>query len=258
MDIATKNAVLQMANREVCINTFRNYSDGSIFDYIDYGNTTDVTYKTDIKYATGGQGGGRRMGFEGSPAVTMKFSTQIITPKLMAMLSGSDIISGTNIFRHKVITSSTSTGTSPATTITFSTSEQPMVDTLGVYPHGVELTESNKIKGTYADGIFTFTTPASTDSDYDCFYECAITDAQTVIFRSDTFPNIFIWDGETPYKDDYGIKHTEVFHAYKVQPQQNFTFNYANSGDPGKLEITFDLFADSKNRIFSKTLLPVS
>jgi hypothetical protein len=250
---ATMSAIQQMANREVFNNTFRNASDGSIFDYIDYANTGDVDYKTTTVYATGGQGGGRKVGFTGSPQATMKFTTQLVTPKLISMLAGSEIITGKNVFRHKVITSVTAETT---TTITFPTTETPAVGTLSVYPKGVELIDTNKTAGTLSAGVFTFTTKATTDGEYECFYQTAITGSQTVTFKSDKFPKDFIWDGETIWKGEDGTTRTEIFHAYKVTPQQNFTMSYQNTGDPGKFEIVFDLFADKDNNIFDKTFLP--
>ena len=249
----TANAIQQMANREVFNNTFRNLADGTIFDYIDYANTGDVTYKVDTKFATGGQGGGRRMRFDGSPEATMKFSTQIITPKLMSMLAGAPIVTGKNVFRHKVITSVTD---ETATKITFPAGEVPVDGTLAVYPKGSELIDTNKTAGTLATGVFTFTTKATSDGEYDCFYQTAITGSQTITFQSNIFPKSFIWDGETVWKDDAGVLRTEIFHAYNCSPQQNFTMSYSNTGDPGKLEITFDLMADKDKKIFDKTFLP--
>lgn len=249
----TNDALLQMANREVFNNTFRNLADGTIFDYIDYANTGDVTYKVDTKYATGGQGGGRRMRFDGSPEATMKFSTQIITPKLISMLAGSSIVTGKNVFRHKTLTSVTDTTN---TKITFPSGETPADGTLSVYPKGAELIDTNKTAGTLATGVFTFTTKATSDGDYECFYQTAITGAQTITFKSNVFPKSFIWDGETVWKDDNGVLRTEIFHAYNCSPQQNFTMSYSNTGDPGKFEITFDIMADKDKNMFDKTFLP--
>ena len=253
MPDATELAVKQMANREVFNNTFRLYKTGELFDYIDYANTGNVTYKTTTVYARGGHGGGRRMAFEGQPEATMKLSTQIITPKLISMLSGTEVIKGANVFKHRVIASHTAETT---TTITFPDGEIPLDSTLFVYPVGSDLNSENKIAGTLNENVFNFTEPATEDGDYDCFYETTIAEAQSVTFKGNVFPSDFIWDGETLWKDDDGSIRTEVFHAYRVHPQQNFTMNYQNTGDPGSLEITFDLLENKQKQIFTKTFLP--
>jgi len=243
--------VEQMANREVFTNTFSNM-DGSLYDYIDYANTGDVAFKSTTNYAKGGQGGGRKEAFNGAPEVTMKFSTQIITPKLISMLSGCNVESDKNIFKHAKIVSVTN---ETNTTITFPASAVPANGTLSVFPKGVELVDSNKVDGTLTGGVFTFTEKATSDTAYNCFYRTVITGSQTIPFKSNVTPKSFIWDGETPWKSN-GVERTEQFHAYKVTPQQNFTFSYENTGDPGKLEITFDLLSDDDNNLFDKTFLP--
>jgi hypothetical protein len=249
----TENAIKQMANREVFNNTFRNLADGSIFDYIDYANTGSVDYKVTSVYARGGQGGGRRMRFDGEPEATMKFSTQIITPKLISMVAGAEVVKGKNFFRHKTITSVTD---DTATKITFPVGEIPVADTLSIYPQGVELNDTNKVAGTFETGTFTFAEKADNDGEYECFYQTSVAESQTVTFKSNVFPKSFIWDGETLWKDDDGNVKTEIFHAYNCSPQQNFTMNYSNSGDPSSLEITFDLLSDKNHNIFDKTFLP--
>jgi hypothetical protein len=249
----TTNAILQMANREVFNNTFRDYKTGEVFDYIDYANTGSVDYKVTSVYARGGQGGGKRMRFDGEPEATMKFATQIVTPKLISMLAGSEVVTGKNVFRHKTITSVTS---ETSTTITFPVDETPASGTISVYPKGSELIAANKVEGTLESNVFTFTTKATSDGDYECFYQTVITGAETITFKGNIFPKEFIWDGETLWKGDDGTIRTEVFHAYRCTPQQNFTMSYQNTGDPGNLEITFDILMDKDKNIFDKTFLP--
>lgn len=240
---------MEMQNREVMNNWFYNYKTGSPFLYADYANVSTVDYKTTRVFGRGGQGGARRFAFDGQPEPSLKFETQSITPQLIAMLSGSDIVSGsTNVYKHITLTSVTA-----STTTTLTLTDTPVADTLYVYPAGGIISDANKVAGTLSTTTFTFTTKATTDGPYDCFYQVAGgANDEVVTFKANKFPAEFVWVGEAPWTADDGSIISEQIKAYRCKPQQNFTMTYQNTGDPGTFSITFDLLSDSNKNILDK------
>ena len=240
-------AFLELANREVCNVHLYKYTDNSPFMYIDYANISTQEHKATTNYAYAGQGHARAVQFVGSPEDTMKLTSQVITPEFISLLSGSDIVSGANLFHRELITSVTADTT---TTITFPVDKTPVASTVYIYPSGSDCVSSAKVEGTLASNVFTFTTPATEDSSYICYWQSIAAETnQTIRFLSNKFPQDLTLVGDTVWKSRTGVLVPAQVHAYHAVPQPNFTMTMQSSGDPGNFEITFDLLENDSNNM---------
>jgi hypothetical protein len=239
-----------MANREVCDLTLLDYVTKKPFMYIDYANVTTNENSSSSVFATGGKGAPRRIRFDGEKVSTLSLETQIITPELIGLLSGAEVVTGQNIFKRTVITSTTATNT----TLTFTTA--PIAGSLTVFPIASDCVESAIVAGTLATTTFTFTTPAEDDGEYVCYYQIAgDTDVKTIQYKADTFPKDCVLIGDTIMKGEDGTVNGYQIHAYKATPQANFTMAFQSTGDPGTFSITFDLMADNDGNILDYHLI---
>ncbi|MBR0596960.1 hypothetical protein [Sinanaerobacter chloroacetimidivorans] len=242
-----------MANREVCDLTLLDYATKKPFMYIDYANVTTNENQSTSVFAKGGKGAPRRIRFDGEKVSTLTLETQMITPELIAVLAGSQVITGQNVFKRKVLVSET---ISESTSLTFPAGETPIEGTLAVYPAASDCMESAAVQGTLSANKFTFTTAAAADGEYVCYYQIAGDDSvKTIQYKSDSFPKEFVLYGDTVMKGEDGSLNGYQLHAYKAQPQGSFKMGFQSTGDPGTFSVTFDLLADADKNILDYHLI---
>lgn len=232
------------ANRDVANLIFYNYLDKKPFMYFDRANATATGLTADRVWATGGQGGSPRVGFDGNAGGTLTIETQITPMKLYEMVSGNEATE-TAIYPVREIVK----GTTETSNVVVTCSETPMAGTIYVYAIGDEGGAS--MVGTVTDKKVIVTGGAA-GTDYVLYYMVTNdTDVATVTFKSDKFPKAFIVYGDTWYRSEEDEIVAVNLAYYKAMPQRNITLSYANSGDPSSVSIVFDLFADDNNNIWS-------
>ncbi|NMA66658.1 MAG: hypothetical protein GX957_10535, partial [Clostridiaceae bacterium] len=73
--------------------------------------------------------------------------------------------------------------------------------------------------------------------------------------KSTTFPKAVVMYGETINKGEDDTVYPYKLIVYKASPQPNFTFRFANNGDPVTLTLNFDMLVDENNNMMDLILL---
>lgn len=235
----------QMANREVCNLTLFDYKTKEMFMYIDYANTSTTEFTGETVHAYGGQGHPKKVSFSGDKGGTFTVETQIITTKLLEMLSGGEV-STTGDQMKKVRLSVGSTNTITATGITGLAKGR-------VWVRNVEEDTTIPVTEVSGNTITVSATPEGTD--VDVFYLNTVSDSYNLKIKATSFPKAFCCYGDTIMKttDDDILPYCQKL--YKIVPQTNFSLSFANSGDPGTVTVTFDIMSDDDGNMADLTLI---
>lgn len=233
-----------MSNREVANLSLITYETGLPFLYVDFANLSTTNLQADRVFAVGGQGAPNRIAFDGKRQGTLKVETQITPMKFYAMLAGSNISTTATVLRREKLTSATK-----AVTLT----DTPVAGTVHIFEAsddcGTELTI------TVASKTATISDSGYTDGEVIAYYFTALTTGVTsVTFDTKTFPKAFVVCGETPWKTESDEIVAMKLQYFKAQPQSNFEISFSNTGEAVNLSITFDLLANSDNKIYEMTI----
>ena len=177
------------------------------------------------------------------------------------ILTGAQIEDTASFIKRKTTTGTVS-GTGAGTTYTFPIDDDYAGGVITVYPAARDLDLAAAYKGRATVGAASTGTRTVTwvpDSGADVFennaslvvwYNEAVSDVVKLNMKSDTFPDAVRIKGETWDKDTNNEIIEEHMIAYKAVAQPAFTITNQNTGDPGTITITFDLFEDSSKNIF--------
>ena len=234
-----------MANKDVANLLFYTYKDGSPYLSFDRANVTTTGLTSDRTFATGGQGGGRRIGFDDNLGGTLTVETQITPMKLYAMIAGSAI--GAKAI--KPVREVLKAGEGGAVTVT----DTPMANS-EIYVYAEDDDCGTALKATVVDKTVTIT-DGEKDSYYVVYYMVAKeTGIQSVRFSTKHFPKAFTVYGDTWYKTEDDEIASLYLTYFKAQPQRSFEVSYSNTGDPGTLSITFDLLEDKNGDVYDMAI----
>ncbi len=234
-----------MSNREVADLTLINYETKAPYLIIDFANVSTTNISADRVFATGGQGAPNRIAFDSKRQGTLKVDTQITPMKLYAMMGGTTIGTSTNILKREILTSATKAVTLSAT---------PVSGSVYLYMTTDDCGEALGI--TVSDTTVTITESGYTDGEVIAYYLTNITTGvESVTFTTKNFPKAFVVYGETPWKTESDEIVAMKLTYFKAQPQSNFEIAFSNTGDPVTLSITFDLLANSDNKIYDMSVV---
>jgi len=226
--------------REVADLTFYDLSTNKPFLYMDYALTSNNEHSADTTYARGGKGNFKQVAFDGNKESTLTVSTQIIDFRMISLLAGATVTTGTtNIFKREVLTATDNVGT-----IEITLSETPVTDTVTVFPIA-----EDAVTGSEETINVTGTTVEITDGvdgeQYVAYYQfTSEATAEKIEFKIDSFPKECKIVGDTLIKNKAtGVNEAFQMIAYKAKPMANFTLTMASEGDPTTIEMTFDLLA---------------
>lgn len=234
--MANKNA--NFANREVADLLLLDYSTKKMFLNVDWANVTSTSFDGERVFATGGQGAPNRVQFDGSRTGTLTIEAQVYPVKVFQMLSGNDLGTTANFLKREKVTAA---GTSKLTL-----TEAAAGTYVQVFKADDDL--GTELEATVADKDVTVTVESGTE--YIVYYYKAASKPQVVTVDGKHFPKAYHVEGSIPYKteDDVIVEAHPVW--YKAVPQANFELSWQNTGDPVSLTMTFDVMADSENRMF--------
>lgn len=234
-----------MANKDVANLLFYTFKDGSPFLSFDRANVTTTGLTSDRTFATGGQGGAKRVGFDDNLGGTLTIETQITPMKLYAMIAGSEI--GTKAI--KPVREVLKAGEGGTVSIT----ETPMANST-IYAYAEDDDCGTALTAAVADKAVTITSGVK-DSYYVVYYMVSkTTGIQSVRFSTKNFPKAFTIYGDTWYKTEDDEIASLYLTYFKAQPQRSFDVSYSNTGDPSTLSITLDLFADNNGDVYDMAI----
>lgn len=232
------------ASRAIMNATFIDYVTNKPYMRMDYANTAAQETSADVAYATGGDGGVRRISFFGNKQSTITFETQIFTMKHLAMYAGRDIEKAKqDIFKCEVVTVEDNAGK-----LIVKLSKTPLSlnsTTVLKYENGVETTDvvattiSNNELELEATGV-------AVGDEVEVFYQYqTLTEGHKLSFTASDFPKYVKIIGDTVYADEVASE-TEVVSGqltyYKARLQPNFNLSFNPTGDPTSLSMVFDVF----------------
>ena len=74
-----------------------------------------------------------------------------------------------------------------------------------------------------------------------------------VVFNNNDNIKFYIITGETVWKDKDGVTYSEEIKCYKASPQKAYSKSYTGTGDPGSLDVVFNLAEDDEGNVYSST-----
>lgn len=211
--------------------------------FMDYLETSSQTFGNEIVYAIGGRGGPKRVGFQTKNAMSMELKSSLISPELLGIMLGTDLIKGVQYVPvTEKITTTTNTFNLAATPYTTDLTNYPM--TVSVSADGtVPDTALIKTAGTPTETQFSIsnltitvnsTTYASGGSFLVTYYKASTANNKRVKFQSDKFAKAYKVTGYTLWKSET----SELSYPCRITiPKLQITINGAvlNSvmqGDP--------------------------
>ena len=263
----------QFANRDVSDLVIEKL-DGTPVTFIDYANVTAVDMTGEVVYAYGGQGHPKKVSFFGDRGGTLRIESQIADSDLYSLLTGAQVETSALFVAptpHPATASTTSDhedGSQASFSVPASCKE-----IIAVYPADKDLDLDARFLGTFTiadpgagedSTMVTFTADMAAGDDPEpitpmgtsghtsiiVWYKESLDNVVKLNLSSTTFPKAVRIHGETWDKstDDKIVREHMV--AYKAVPQPSFTISNQNTGDPGTITITFDLFEDNDKNIF--------
>lgn len=238
------------ANRDVSNLLICDYATGAPFINLDYANVTTTELTGEVVYAYGGWGHPRKIAFSGDRGGTMTIETQIQETKLYKLITGADVVSGSNDIQ---LAERTFVSLDESTNKVFYLDKQPKTGTIVVHKNGVAVEATFTIAGSATDaGKWKVTVVSTALSDGDeivAFYTNTAATSERIAVKADTFPKAVIIYADTWDKspDDSIISQKMI--VYKAVAQPNFSLSNQNTGDPVSLTMTFDLMEDANHDI---------
>lgn len=222
------------ASRDVCDLAFLDYATQKPILYMDYANTTTNGLTGESVFAYGGHGHPKRVGFNGDRGGTIAFETQLSTMKLYAMVTGGALSTAAKFLKREELTAGTDGIELGDTPMEGSVTVFPAADDCGTAIEGTSVT-AKKVTGTNIEK----------DQKFIVYYMVnKESGVHSFKLKSTSFPKEVTIHGFTNIRSEDGVDHGFRMVCYKALPQSNFELNFANSGDPSTVTITFDLEAD--------------
>ena len=228
----------------------RKKSDLKPFLFADYATQSVNEWKNSSIYAMSKSV--RAIRFDYGKESTLKMSLEIFDLKWIAMLSGSDFVTGvTSTLQREVLTSSV--------TNTITITGTPKVGSLSIFTLDTDnITHlKEQIVGLPATTVDTYSilanvatlnaTTAPSGAQLVAYYmqDSAVT-SQTLEIKANAFPYAVDIFCDTKIRDTDGIDKYVQVHYLNARPAGNFTLNMSATSIT-KFEITFDLLKDSKS-----------
>lgn len=239
-------------SREVLKLQMFDYATKAPIMYFDYANTASKDWAANRVFATGGSGGARRIAWDGEKTGTLTVETQIFTMEHLALLSGSDVVSGTDSIFKTEILKVESDGAS-GVQVTLSQTPVGAAGTVYVMPFKNGIISGAKQVVTSVAAKVAKLDPTATvvaGDEVEVYYQFAATSSKKISYTASGFPKYVKIAGDTLYADEVAgemVPVQDVYHKAKLQP--NYTVNMSATGDPASLSLVFDLFAVKVNGI---------
>lgn len=236
--------------REVADLTFFDMTTNKPFLHIPYALTNTNEHTAQVTYARGGKNNAKRLAFDSNRDSKLKITTQLFDFRIISMLAGADVISGSaNIFKREELSIVDNTGNKEITL-----TKTPLTDSITVFPSandgnaGEELVKTTDY--TVSGDVLTITKAGVNDGDKFVIYYQFSSDesAEKISFKTNKFPVTCKIVGDTLIKNE-ATNQDEPFQmvVYKAKPLADFNLNMASEGDPATLELTFELMSDGSN-----------
>ena len=234
------NNFTEFANREVCNCVFQDYLTKNYFLNCESANTTTLDVTGESVFAYGGQGHPKKVTFYGEKGGQFKIETQMQTIQLYSLLTGAAIESSAKWLKRVV-------KTTPEGDTSITLTEAAAAGSVVVYKADDDC--GTPLKITYDGTTKTITgsteAPLVANTTYIIYYLVDLnTNVKKLAIKTTTFPKAFTMYGETFSKTENDQIIAQKMIAYKLQPQNNFSINWSNTGDPATITITCDIMAD--------------
>lgn len=233
------NSRQAFANREVLHVTFLDYATQVPVLYWPLANATATSVTGEVVYAYGGQGHVKRVPFYGEKGGTLTLETQMQAFQLYSIMTGGDLVNKADFIAREIVTADedgmlTISGT-------------PVDGKVNVFAAGDDC--GTPIVAKFDGGMITGTN-ITADSNYVVYYMKNYTDGVTGIqIKAKSFPKAVTIMGETVSRTEDDKLIAQKVIAYKAAAQMDAEWSFSSSGDPASITITFDLMADSEDRV---------
>jgi hypothetical protein len=234
--------------KEVADATFYSLINGKAMLYLDSLKTSGIETSSQTTYARGGKGNAKIVGFTSNKESKVTLQDCVFSNAGMAMMAGSDIITGANnVYKREVLTVS-----SNAVTV----SKTPVGDPISVYKllpdgtHGTEFSKAEVIaagKYTIAAKVITFNTGELTNADKVVIYYKIATDetANKIVITADKFGGSFKLILDVLVRDIYTKQDFQgqiIIPNCKVEDSWNLSFSA--DGDPAVFDMPIEVLKD--------------
>lgn len=233
---------LNMANRQCCDLDIRVYGTNKPWMDARFCNTTTAGFSGESVYAM--KKGAKAIAFHNPIEGTMKVTFQCHPFRFYSMLSDGEVMSKAVIAVKKdIVCTEAGKLIVPA--------DMKIVDgTVFVYKAGDF--GGAEIKGTFASGSFTATTPTDIAANATYVFACLETKesgVKRIAFNDKKIPKFYRITQETLDKDEDGNLIPIKITAYKASPKRNLEMTFSSAGEPAELTIEFDCMTDDDGEV---------
>lgn len=232
---------LQYGIKEVLDTTILDFKTKEPIVFIDYATATSNEVTGERLDLNGGRGMAKLMSFDHSKASTFTLTVPLVDLNLLALLSGEDLKTGTevgNIFKREVLTVKDDSGN-----LTVELSETPISDVKAYVLEGVRdigeeisVTPNGKTLDLLASSVVA-------GEEIVVFYQYAAPEtSKKISIKSTKFPKaVEIYGTGLARNQEDEQDYPCHVHVFKARPQSNFTVTMEGE-NATTLELTFDMY----------------
>jgi len=226
----------QMAIRDVCDMSMFLLPGLALAAFIDYANVTNLALTSDSVSATGGHGAPKKVTFDNPGDHTFNIETQVYTPLLISLVTGSKLEDSAEFLRRKILAVE-----SGSITI----DEEATPGTVAVYEIGADGSEAQDITATIGSGKTTIAFAGTAPDEGARFVVYWFVSKATGILRipitNRAMPRTYKCVGSASWKGTDDVIYAGQLTLHRIKPRKELTLNMSNSGDPSTMTIPFDV-----------------
>ena len=227
--------------KEVADVIFFDIATGKPVLFFDTLKTSSIENEAETTDATGGRGNSKLITWNYSRKATLKMQDALLSMESMAVLAGTEVVAGTNLYKRQklVVTDGTAT-----------LDEKPVDSTKVTIVDG----EGKEVTGAKVTDV---AVSGLTDEKLSAYYEYkAPVSAKTVKFVSDKFPGAYRVIGDTVVRDNTtGKDRVAQFLIPKAQLQAGFTFTM-DAENVSTFDFKLDILRDGESTdLYSLTIV---
>ena len=233
--------------------TIRSNATDKVILYTDYCNSTNIEFSSDTVYAM--KKGVKAIGWDSNREGTMTTEMQVFDLAWVAMLMGSEMTTGvTEISKREVLTVSSAAAvlseTPKAGSLSIFKLDADGITQLAEQTVGTPATTPNTYSITNKNLTLSATTFATNGKIVAYYLLDSAATARSFTVKADKFPAGYNAVGITTIRSDAGVDKMVEFLLPNIKPRSNISLTLS-SDDVTTLSIEWDIFADTKNEMFT-------
>ena len=242
---------MNIAIKDACSCTFYDRNTGKPEMYSDYFNTFSLSVSQESVYAKAK--GQNKIGFAGAKEVSIQMESEVIEPKYLAILLGSEMVEGVEaeLTERRVITLGADkkidiTGAVDGTVSVFGLERDMRTHTVEMEISPVTTNARGMKEVVVADGF--------EGQSVVVYFLTKKPNTKKITVGTKTKAKNFKINALTTLTNEFGEEDVMAINIFNARPQANLEIGL-NADSPANFSATFDLLADEKNEMFELVIV---